>query len=104
MRWQCGCSRRSHVTASDVAIWTRGAAAHRMCAVMTRISLSHPLPSRPRPLALDELDRVFGGCARAHEACFKDSDCCPSAPDAGMQNYGCVGQGAGGTCNSFSYV
>jgi len=69
---------------------------------MLRISLSHPLPVRPRRLAEDELIGVFGGRANLYEACFKDSDCCPRAPAQGFTNYGCVAQGAGGTCNSWS--
>ena len=44
---------------------------------MLRISVSHPLPPRPRPLTANELSRVFGGCiANLNEYCGVDSDCC----------------------------
>ena len=71
---------------------------------MLRISLTRPLPARPRAVTLDELNRVFGGCANLWAACVKDSDCCPRAPDKGFANYGCVSQGAGGTCGSWGYA
>ena len=44
---------------------------------MLRISVSHPLPPRPRQLTPDELKRVFGGCiANLNEYCGVPSDCC----------------------------
>jgi len=48
---------------------------------MLRISLSHPLPPRPRQLTPDELQRVFGGCGTLDNPCLKPEDCC--------DGYGC---------------
>ena len=53
---------------------------------MLRISVSHPLPRRPRALAVDELSRVFGGCLKYYVSCVKDADCCENTA-----RYGCVG-------------
>lgn len=43
---------------------------------MLRISLSNPLPLRPRGLAAEDLAKVFGGCNESGGSCEKDSDCC----------------------------
>jgi len=43
---------------------------------MLRISLSHPLPPRPRPLTADQVKKVFGGCNSEGGACSSSKDCC----------------------------
>jgi hypothetical protein len=43
----------------------------------TVISLPE-LPLRPRNLAPDDVQTIFGGCAQFGEPCKKDEDCCGS--------------------------
>jgi len=43
---------------------------------MPRVSVSRPLPPRPRALGDLELSRVFGGCLHLGEFCMSDKDCC----------------------------
>ena len=34
------------------------------------------LPPRPRPLGLEEIQAIFGGCVGIDAECHEDSDCC----------------------------
>ena len=45
---------------------------------MLRISVSHALPLRPRPLDAREMQSVFGGCNGVGGSCTKTEQCCPS--------------------------
>jgi len=62
---------------------------------MLRISVSHPLPPRPRRLTPDEVSRVFGGCTNLGGGCTKDDECCGSGWDI------TVNECSGGTCKEF---
>lgn len=43
---------------------------------MLRISMTHPLPARPRPLTADQMKDVYGGCNTTGGACGSSKDCC----------------------------